>query len=83
MPEWIGQLPIVGPSIADWWHTNLADPIMAEALFGRLDPRMVAESAREYGGEVARRLVIFLFTLLTLFFLFRDGGGLADATASD
>jgi predicted PurR-regulated permease PerM len=39
---------------------------------------MVADSAREYGGEVARRLVIFLFTLLTLFFLFREGSSLAD-----
>jgi len=77
VPEWLVDLPIVGPSIADWWHTNLTDPIMAEALFGRLTPRMVADSAREYGGEVVRRLVIFLFTLLTLFFLFRDGSGLA------
>jgi predicted PurR-regulated permease PerM len=51
---------------------------MAETLFGRLNPRMVAESAREYGGEIVRRLVILLFTLLTLFFLFRDGGRLTD-----
>src|SRR5665213_2543747 len=77
VPDWIVQLPIVGPTIADWWRTNLADPIMAEALFGRVNPRMLAESAREYGGEVARRMVIFLFTLLTLFFLFRDGSSLA------
>jgi predicted PurR-regulated permease PerM len=77
VPEWIADLPIVGTSIADWWQTNLSDPIMAEALFGRLTPRMIAESAREYGGEIAHRLVIFLFTLLTLFFLFRDGAGLA------
>jgi predicted PurR-regulated permease PerM len=78
VPEWIAQLPYVGPSIADWWHTNLADPIMAETLFGRLNPRMIAESAREYGGEVLHRVIIFLFTLLTLFFLFREGGSLAE-----
>jgi predicted PurR-regulated permease PerM len=78
VPEWLHELPFVGSSIADWWRTNLSDPIMAEALFGRLTPRMIAESAREYGGEVAHRLVIFLFTLLTLFFLFRDGSRLAD-----
>jgi predicted PurR-regulated permease PerM len=78
VPDWIAQVPIVGPPIADWWRTNLSDPIMAEALFGRVNPRMVAESAREYGGEAARRLVIFLFTLLTLFFLFRDGSSLAE-----
>jgi predicted PurR-regulated permease PerM len=77
VPGWVADLPVVGPSIADWWHTNLSDPIMAEALFGHLTPKMVADSAREYGGEVARRLVIFLFTLLTLFFLFREGGSLA------
>ncbi len=82
VPEWIAELPIVGPSIADWWRTNLSDPIMAEALFGRLTPRMIAESAREYGGEIAHRLVIFLFTLLTLFFLFRDGTRLADQLRS-
>lgn len=77
VPQWIDDLPIVGPSIADWWRTNLSDPLMAEALFGRLTPRMFAESAREYGGEAARRLVIFLFTLLTMFFLFRDGSTVA------
>jgi predicted PurR-regulated permease PerM len=78
VPEWIADLPLVGPSIADWWRTNLSDPIMAEALFGRLTPRMIAESARQYGGEIAHRVVIFLFTLLTLFFLFRDGTRLAE-----
>lgn len=77
VPYWINDLPIVGPSISDWWHANLSDPIMAEALFGRLSPRMLAESAREYGGEAVRRLVIFLFTLLTMFFLFRDGSTVA------
>jgi predicted PurR-regulated permease PerM len=39
---------------------------------------MVADSARQYGGEVLHRVVIFLFTLLTLFFLFRDGSALAN-----
>ena len=78
VPQWIAELPVVGSPIADWWHTNLSDPIMAEALFGRLTPKMVADSAREYGGEVARRLVIFLFTLLTMFFLFREGSGIAN-----
>jgi predicted PurR-regulated permease PerM len=77
VPQWINDLPIVGPTLADWWRTNLTDPLMAEALFGRLSPRMFAESAREYGGEAARRLVIFLFTLLTMFFLFRNGSVVA------
>jgi len=77
VPQWVGDLPLVGPSIADWWRTNLTDPTMAEALFGQINPRMFAESAREYGGEAVRRLVIFLFTLLTMFFLFRNGSVVA------
>jgi len=77
VPDWVSEIPGVGPSIADWWRTNLSDPLMTETLFGRINPRMIAESARAYGGEVAHRLLIFLFTLLTLFFLFRDGSSIA------
>ena len=78
VPDWVADLPIVGQSVAEWWRANLSDPIMADALFGRLTSKMVANSAREYGGEVLKRLVIFLFTVLTLFFLFRDGSQVAD-----
>jgi predicted PurR-regulated permease PerM len=78
VPDWLGQLPIVGSTISDWWHTNLSDPEMAEELFGHVNPRVLAESAREYGGEIVRRVVTFVFTLLTLFFLFRDGSSLAE-----
>ena len=78
VPGWVVQLPVVGNTIAEWWNANLSDPVMAEALFGRLNTRMLAESAREYGGEIARRLILLLFTLLTLFFLFRDGSRLAE-----
>src|ERR1700732_4052556 len=78
MPDIINDIPIIGSSIAEWWNTNLADPQMAEELIGRVDTRFLAESARQYGGEIIRRFVTFLFTLLTLFFLFRDGGVLAE-----
>jgi predicted PurR-regulated permease PerM len=78
MPDIINDIPIIGSSIAEWWNTNLADPQMAQELIGRVDTRFLAESARQYGGEIIRRFVTFLFTLLTLFFLFRDGGVLAE-----
>jgi predicted PurR-regulated permease PerM len=77
VPDWVHQLPLVGATVSEWWQENLSDPITAEALFGRLN-RLVRASAREYGGEVLHRMVIFLFTLLTLFFLFRDGNKLLD-----
>ncbi len=73
VPEWVPQFPVVGRFIEEWWRTNLSDPNAAQELLGRINPRSVAASARLYGPEVIHRLIIFGFTLLTLFFLFRDG----------
>jgi predicted PurR-regulated permease PerM len=73
VPEWIAQLPLVGHPIEEWWRDNLSDPNAARELVGRLNPRSLASSARLYGAEIIHRLIIFGFTLLTLFFLFRDG----------
>ncbi|HEX3952939.1 MAG TPA: AI-2E family transporter [Stellaceae bacterium] len=76
-PEWLDEVPLVGTTLHGWWQSNLSDPAVAEELIGRVNFRTLTVSAREYGGEVVHRLAIFLFTLLTLFFLFRDGAGLA------
>jgi predicted PurR-regulated permease PerM len=73
VPEWVPQLPFVGRAVEDWWRANLTEPGAARELLGRVNPRSVAESARFYGTEIVHRLIIFGFTLLTLFFLFRDG----------
>jgi len=72
-PEWVPQLPVIGRAVEEWWRANLSDPNAAQELFGRLKPGSVAASARLYGAEIIHRLIIFGFTLLTLFFLFRDG----------
>lgn len=77
VPGWIEDLPLAGPTIADWWRANLSDPTMAEELIGR-NLRILTEAARQYGGEVVHRLALLLFTLLTLFFLFRDGRAMAE-----
>ena len=78
VPDWVGQVPMIGAATADWWRANLADPATAQELFGRINARTLAESAREYGAIVAHRLGLFGFTLLTLFFLFRDGSRLTE-----
>jgi predicted PurR-regulated permease PerM len=73
VPEWIPQLPVVGRTAEEWWRTNLSDPNAAQELLGKIKPGSIAASARLYGAEIIHRLIIFGFTLLTLFFLFRDG----------
>ena len=78
VPQWIGQLPLAGPILANWWSANLSDPAMAEDLIGRLTLQTLTQSARDVGVEVVHRLALFLFTLLTLFFLFRDGAALTE-----
>jgi predicted PurR-regulated permease PerM len=77
VPYWVEDLPLVGPTIAEWWRANLSDPAVADELIGH-NLRALTESAREYGGEIAHRLALLLFTLLTLFFMFRDGGALTE-----
>jgi len=73
VPGWVPQFPLVGGTIEEWWRANLADPSAAQELLGRFSARSVVGSARHYGAEIVHRLITFAFTLLTLFFLFRDG----------
>lgn len=75
-PSWLPNLPGIGYPVAEWWKANLSDPQTMNELLGRLFARVPAASARAIGAEVVHRLVIFGFTLLTLFFLFRDGEAL-------
>jgi predicted PurR-regulated permease PerM len=72
-PEWIGSLPLLGHYALPWWQANLAAPHGAAALLGRLDRGVVIDWTRLLGTQLARRSTVLIFTLLTLFFLYRDG----------
>jgi predicted PurR-regulated permease PerM len=77
-PDWLAHLPVVGDSVANWWRQNLADPGAARALLGRTETSGLIAFTRTLGIEVASRLTILVFTLLTLFFLYRDGPRLTE-----
>jgi predicted PurR-regulated permease PerM len=72
-PEWLGHLPIGGPQATHWWQDNLANPDQAADLLRRARNSELMANGRVLGEEVAHRVVLFGFTLLTLFFLFKDG----------
>lgn len=76
VPGWMPRLPLVGPALAGWWQAHLGHPTTPTALLGGANRHALAGSARHYGGAAVHRLVLFVFTLLTLFFLFRDGPAL-------
>jgi predicted PurR-regulated permease PerM len=75
-PQWLAHLPYIGNALAAWWQANLAEPGAARALFGRAETTGIFSLTRTFGIELAHRLTILVFTLLTLFFLYRDGATL-------
>jgi predicted PurR-regulated permease PerM len=72
-PEFLSHLPVEAAQAQAWWQSNLSDPDGASALLQRVGNEDLFSKSREYGAMLLHRLVLFGFTLLTLFFLFRDG----------
>jgi predicted PurR-regulated permease PerM len=75
-PAWIAQLPFFGAYLSSWWQDHLSDPETARELIGRLGSFDLLNWTRQLGSQFFGRLVILAFTLLTLFFLYRDGDAL-------
>ena len=76
-PAWLAKIPLGGASLNDWWSNNLARPFDSNEILHRFNRARVMHLTREVGERFTRRIVIFAFTLLTLFFMFRDGRTLA------
>ncbi len=72
-PDALHKLPVPHAALDNWWRQNLADPGSARELLERTTHGHVGNVSRSIGEGVARRLTLFLFTLLTLFFLFKEG----------
>ncbi len=72
-PEFLHRLPYGEPAVSAWWNENLAQPGDAQDLLDRVMQGRSSELGRNVGQQVIRRLTVFGFTLMTLFFLFRDG----------
>jgi predicted PurR-regulated permease PerM len=79
-PGWVASLPLVGSQAAAWWAQTLAAPQAGANFLHRLSEGELIGLGRSFGGAVAHRAVLFGFTLLALFFLFRDGAALAAQT---
>lgn len=72
-PDALHQLPVPHAALDSWWQQNLADPGSARGLVERTTHGHTAEFGRIVSEQLAHRLTEFLFTLFTLFFLFREG----------
>jgi predicted PurR-regulated permease PerM len=72
-PAWINRLPKGGQTVGNWWQQHLSNPEDANALFQNLRPGRSFAETRQLGSQVAHRFTLFAFTIITLFFLFREG----------
>lgn len=76
VPEFVSHLPYGAARISAWWSETLSHPSAGSEILHKLDNATTIGLTKSLGAQVVRRVVLFGFTLLTLFFLFRDGRGL-------
>ena len=77
VPDFLGHLPFGAKQAQGWWAENLSHPAAGSELLHRLDNSSVIGVTRSLGAQIVRRVVLFGFTLVALFFLFRDGRAVA------
>ena len=73
VPDFISHLPWGAEQARTWWQANLAEPAGYSELAGHINRATLVSTSREVGAQVLRRSILFAFSLVTLFFLFRDG----------
>jgi predicted PurR-regulated permease PerM len=83
-PDWVYQLPFIGGYLGSWWQDHLGDPQAAKELLGRIE-LMGLTRTDGLGRQLVSRAVILGVTLLTLFFVYRDGPQIVEqiSTISD
>jgi predicted PurR-regulated permease PerM len=72
VPSWVATLPIGSSEITAWWNTHLLNAGDASAQLSRIDTSMLVRQSRSLTSGIARRVVVFAFTIVVLFFLIRD-----------
>ncbi len=80
-PLLLSHLPYFGGAVTAWWQDHLTGKQAMELLgpfVGHINTGNILGFTRALGIEVASRVTILVFALLTLFFLYRDGQSLMD-----
>lgn len=72
-PEWLNTIPIAKTSLENWWNNNLADPVAASELLSNLHLSHGVYVTQKIGSQIMHRGLLFFFSILTLFFVFKDG----------
>lgn len=78
VPDWVARLPVGSEAVRDWWQTHLARPEDAAQQLRAISGGEWLTHSRMIGVSVVHRVVVFGFTLLTLFFVLRDRDALIE-----
>jgi predicted PurR-regulated permease PerM len=76
-PDWLEKLPLAGSWLAGWWQRELAHPGALDFWAQRIGPAALFAWVQSFGHFMARHLFIIAFTILVLFFLYREGESIA------
>jgi predicted PurR-regulated permease PerM len=71
-PEFLSHLPYGAAQATAWWNDNLGHAQAGSEFLHRFDNGKVIGASRNVGKELIHRAVLFGFSLVALFFLFRD-----------
>lgn len=74
-PIYFQQFPMFGGEIVDYWNTNIGNPGNVKNLLSNLHLSLTSTSyyVKQVGANLAHRSFQLGFTLLCLFFFYRDG----------
>ncbi|MDP3705772.1 MAG: AI-2E family transporter [Legionellaceae bacterium] len=77
-PSFFLELPIVGNDLVSYWDTHIGQPGNVKTFLSNLHLSLTPTSyyIKSVGGNLLHRGVQVGFTLLSLFFLYRDGDAL-------
>lgn len=78
VPPWLEELPVAGPWLATRWQSELAHPGALGVWVQRIDSAALLSWAQSLGHFMGRQIFIIAFTVLVLFFLYREGQSLAE-----
>ncbi|MBE7618756.1 AI-2E family transporter [Gluconacetobacter entanii] len=73
VPQWIDHLPLGAQTLRAWWESHLQNPDDFSALLGSLRIGQSVKMTQQVGSQLAHRGILFIFSILTLFFLLKDG----------
>jgi predicted PurR-regulated permease PerM len=73
VPGWIGRLPLGAATLTGWWQSHLLNPDDVSDLLHSFNFGRGMQVTQRLGTQVFHRGVLFIFAILTLFFLLKDG----------